>query len=158
MPFFGRWIVPALLAIGSFGITSGCSDGRPTRVPVSGEVLIDGKPLGYGHVQFVPNNGERPSGGQLDKNGRFTLGCFERDDGAVLGTHRVTVQGGEYRNDAETFWHAPKKYGDALSSGLTQEIKAPIDSVKVELSWDGKKPYLESRPEEKWRPGREPKN
>jgi len=42
----------------------GCSDGRPDRVPVSGQVLIDGKPLTCGGVTFIPD-GHRASHGTI---------------------------------------------------------------------------------------------
>lgn len=54
---------------------AGCGDGRPERVPISGQVLLDGQPLTYGYVRFVPE-GARASGGGLDENGRFVLGCL----------------------------------------------------------------------------------
>src|SRR5690242_13923202 len=63
----------ALLAM---AVIAGCSDGRPARVPISGQVLIDGQPLKFGVVKFIPDNG-RPSSGNLDENGRFTLHCFD---------------------------------------------------------------------------------
>ena len=159
------WIVSLRAKIVRFATGSmvtisciGCGDGRPDRVPVAGQVLIDGQPLKYGFVQFLPASG-RMSSGRLDANGRFTLGCYTRDDGALLGQHRVAVQGGEYRNDLETYWHAPKRYCDVNSSGLTQEISGPSDNLEILLSWDGKGPYLEKRPGEvAHRPGREPKD
>ena len=66
-PLFALWLL-ACVAIAA-GLC-GCRDGRPTRVPVAGRVLIDGEPLGHGHVRFVPE-GARPSGGLLDGDGRF---------------------------------------------------------------------------------------
>lgn len=125
-----------------FTAAIGCGDGRPTRVPVSGRVLIDGKPLTYGAVRFVPP-GDRPSGGNLDSEGRFTLMCFTPGDGAVLGTHQVAVSGNEQVSQTRIRWHAPKKYADFNQSGLTQEITGPTDSVLIELSWDGGKPFVE---------------
>lgn len=124
---------------------AGCSDGRPERVPVSGQVLIDGVPLKHGYVRFVPK-GARPSGGKLDENGRFTLESYDGGDGAVSGTHQVSVAASEYISASQTRWHAPKKYADFNASGLQQEIDGPTDSIVVNLSWSGdghSKPYIE---------------
>ncbi len=48
-----------LLTTLSVVVLPGCGDGRPTRVPISGQVLIDGKPLTTGAVRLVPA-GARP--------------------------------------------------------------------------------------------------
>jgi hypothetical protein len=161
MLFLGRTLfvgaaVKILVLVTSLGAL-GCSDGRPARVPVSGQVLIDGQPLKFGSIQFIPK-GARASGGQLDSNGHFVLSCFDQGDGAVLGMHQVAVKAGQYRNDAETYWHAPKKYNDAGTSGLTEEVTEPTNSLTIKLTWDGKGPFLEMHEgTEKWRLGREPK-
>jgi hypothetical protein len=120
----------------------GCGDGRPARVPVSGTVLIDGHPLKHGEVRFIPD-GARMSEGVLDENGRFVLGCFEKEDGAVLGQHAVVVEAAEGLNSYTTRWHAPKKYADRSQSGLSQSISEPTSSVMIELSWSGGQPFDE---------------
>ena len=84
----------------------GCGDGRPQRVTISGQVLIDGQPLKYGSIRFVPKNG-RSSFGELDKEGRFTMTCFDEHDGVILGTHRVEVAGCESLGPTKTKWHVP---------------------------------------------------
>lgn len=120
----------------------GCGDGRPTRLAVSGQVLIDGKPLSYGHVRFVPK-GARPSGGRLDEQGRFTLSCYGENDGIVPGVHRVEVNAGEPLSATTIKWHAPKKYFRYTISGLEQEITDSTDSLVINLTWDGGKPFVE---------------
>ena len=120
----------------------GCSDGRPERLLVSGQVLIDGEPLSYGYIRFVPQ-GARPSGGKLDEQGRFTLSCYGENDGIVPGVHRVAVNSAEWLNAKERKWHAPPKYFRYRTSGITQEITGPTDSLVVNLTWDGGKPFVE---------------
>jgi len=124
------------------GILSGCGDGRPSRVPVAGQVLIDGKPLTYGYVKFV-KLGSRPAGGYVDDQGRFKLSCYTRDDGAIPGVYQVEVNAGESISGTQRKWHAPKKYANYEVSGLTQEITEPTDSVVINLKWDGGKPFIE---------------
>lgn len=126
------------MAAAGLALLTGCSDGRPARVPVSGQVLIDGQPLTRGYVMFAPAN-SRPSAGQLDAEGRFRLTCYEPGDGAVMGHHKVAVISKEPINDETVRWHAPKKYADASSSGLEQEITGPTDSIKIEITWGGVK-------------------
>ena len=123
-------------------LLAGCGDGRPERVPVSGQVLIDGKPLTYGYVKFVKQN-SRPAGGYVDELGRFKLSCYERDDGAIPGTYQVEVNAGESLSATQRKWHAPKKYARYDASGLTQEITEATDSVVINLTWDGGKPFTE---------------
>ncbi|MEZ5939936.1 MAG: hypothetical protein R3C18_01005 [Planctomycetaceae bacterium] len=123
-------------------LLAGCSDGRPARVPVSGRVLIDGKPLETGVVQVIPAN-DRAASGKLGPDGRFTLTTFTEDDGCVLGTHVVTVIANESIDPQSQRWHAPKKYCDPASSGLTIEIQKATDDLVIELSWDGAEPFVE---------------
>jgi hypothetical protein len=121
----------------------GCGDGRPTRVPVSGVVLIDGQPLSRGNIKFVPENG-RPSAGKIGQDGRFTLTCYNGADGAILGKHRVQVAANRGISESKIEWFAPQKYADFRTSDIEVEISQPVDDLKIELKSDGKKlPYIE---------------
>ena len=125
-------------------LIAGC-DSRPTRVPVSGKVLIDGEPLKFGAVTFVPDKG-RQSSGIIDSNGTFKLTCFEPGDGALIGTHHVQVLAGDAINTTTTKWYAPKKYADRRTSDLVENIQGPTDSIVINLTWKGNtpdKPFLE---------------
>jgi hypothetical protein len=120
----------------------GCNDKRPLRVPVSGRVLIDGEPLTHGNVKFVPSGG-RPSSAKIDGEGRFTLTCYDGEDGAIPGTHRVSVSASKILSDNKIEWFAPKKYADFRTSELSYEITEPTDDLTIELTWDGGKPFIE---------------
>jgi hypothetical protein len=136
------WFALAGLALLAAAI--GCGDGRPERVPVAGQVLIDGKPLAFGYVGFVPENG-RPSVAKLDAQGRFTMSCFEADDGVVVGKHSVEIVAREPIGEDALKWHAPKKYASIDTSGLTEEISAPTDSLTINLTWGGQPgPFVEA--------------
>lgn len=138
-------IISSLLFLGLLlsPVLSGCSDGRPRRVPVSGRVLIDGEPLSYGTVMLVPQDA-RPSTAPLDAQGRFMMNCFEEGDGAVLGTHRVGVSAVKPLSGSSQKWLAPKRYVDYNNSGLEVEITGPTDDLKIELTWDGGRPFVET--------------
>jgi hypothetical protein len=120
----------------------GCGRGGPAIVPVSGQVLIDGKPLSKGNIRFVSET-VRPASAMLDADGRFRLSCFDPDDGAIVANYRVAVTGTESVDDHTVLWHAPKKYADENLSGLSADITEPTDSLKFELTWSGAKPFVE---------------
>lgn len=123
-------------------LVAGCGSHHPARVSASGQVLIDGKPVTHGSVMFVPK-GARPSTGQLDEQGRFTLTCYEGQDGAVLGEHRVAVVANEPVGGNAIRWLVPKKYADYRTSGLTVDFTASTDSLRFDLTWAGGKPFVE---------------
>ena len=79
------WYVAILLVI----VLGGCNR-HPTRVPVSGTVLIDGAPLKEGNIKFVPKDG-RPSSGKIN-DGRFSLTCFEANDGTASCSARTACK------------------------------------------------------------------
>src|SRR5262249_9749277 len=74
----------------------GVDANRPKVVPVSGKVTDKGKALTAGDVIFTPSG--RPGDasahiatGQIGPDGTYRLTTFNTGDGAVLGTHKVTV-------------------------------------------------------------------
>jgi len=139
MPFISGTTQVALGLIVLLAATVGCGDGRPKRVAVSGQVLIDGDPIPGGSIRFVPE-GDRPAAAEIDEQGHFTLRCYDGEDGAVIGTHRVQVAARTIAGGKKVEWYAPKKYSDFRSSGLTVEVTEPVDDLVIELTWDGKKP------------------
>ena len=121
---------------------SGC-DHRPRRVPIAGRVLIDGEPLTKGMIQFVPVD-TRPSVGTMDDNGNFVMTCYEPEDGVIPGTHPVAIVGSEIISNTKIKWHAPKKYADPATSGITIEVDKARDDLVIEITWDGGKPFIET--------------
>jgi hypothetical protein len=113
----------------------GCGDGRPKVVPVSGQVLMNGKPVTgrTGFVRVEPAGG-RPAIGEINTaDGTFTLTTFEQGDGCMPGTHPAavivnTTVGGKLIS------LIPEKYGDAKTSGLQVTVDEPTDSLKIELT------------------------
>ena len=121
------------------GVT-GCSDGRPKRVLVSGVVVIDDQPLNRGSITFTPE-GARSSFSLIDEQGRFVMNCYEGDDGIVPGLHKVSVTCNKPLGDTGMKWFAPKKYSDYRTSGLEYTIEEDTADLRIELTWDGGKPY-----------------
>lgn len=118
----------------------GC--GGPRVVPVSGRVLIDGQPVEHGFVRVAPE-GYRAATGTLGPGGRFTLTTTDPDDGCLVGTHPAEVIALETLGPGAQKWHAPKEYGDVGTSNLTVTITGPTDDLKIDLTWNGGKPFVE---------------
>lgn len=75
----------------------------PPRVPVSGVVTIDGKPVPSALVTFYPMfegfGGELIAEGVSDREGRYSLTC-SLGEGACVGKHKVTVSDAPTPDDA----------------------------------------------------------
>jgi hypothetical protein len=105
--------------------------------------LIDGQPLTSGAVRFTPDGG-RPATGEIGTDGKFALSTFDPGDGCPIGTHRVSIIAFKQISNTTRQWNAPKKYVSPESSGLTQTIEGPNDTVKIDLTWGSEKgPILE---------------
>src|SRR4051794_27534527 len=81
---FGSVCIVSLIVI-----IGGCSRG-PAMVPVTGKVLLGGKPLEFGSVTFQPPRGQ-PAQGTIQSDGTFTLSTYRLNDGAVIGKHKVRI-------------------------------------------------------------------
>lgn len=74
-----------------FAICTGCSDGGPELASVTGVVTIDGKPIPNAVLTFVPEEGS-PSYGQTSRDGHYALMFTDTKQGAMLGTHQVSIE------------------------------------------------------------------
>lgn len=84
---------PVLLVVALIS-SSGCGGGaadRPTTVPVSGTVAYKGQPIEGASVSFMVEGAPRVASGITDKDGKFHLSTFAFRDGAIIGTHKITV-------------------------------------------------------------------
>ncbi|MDC0308594.1 MAG: hypothetical protein P8M30_01745 [Planctomycetaceae bacterium] len=101
-----------------------------------GIVTLDGTALPNALVTFYPENG-RPATGRTDDQGHFELMTKEPGDGAMIGSHKVTVilnPSAESTMNSEDPYAIPDpstkkdgipvKYGDASTSGLTADVTA----------------------------------
>ncbi len=127
--------------------TFGDSDDRPERVPVSGRVLIDDEPLTAGTIIFIPEDGVHSSIGTIDKTGHFTLTCYDGDDGAVLGMHRMEVVLTETLDEDAPPWLVPEKYTNHQTSKLAAEITKPTRDLIVRLQTDREQSEGETEPD-----------
>jgi hypothetical protein len=94
MPLFRCVILSNLILL---PLCAGCNSEDKETAPVRGIVLVDGKPLNFGRVQFSPiANGDSMKAGKagfgyIGADGRFTLTTYKPEDGAVVGQHRATI-------------------------------------------------------------------
>lgn len=103
------WLVVLVLTV-SLNVT-GCSESGPPRVPVSGRVTVDGEPLAWGAILFIPERGTAgPKAGVEVVNGEFSA---ERHDGPVVGKLRVQI-----RNDRDQ--ETMKTTGDGTANSATE--------------------------------------
>jgi hypothetical protein len=60
----------------------------PRRYPLSGKVTVDGQPLDFGSISFIPADGQRVSGGLIE-NGTYSV---TEENGANAGKYRVEIR------------------------------------------------------------------
>src|SRR5262245_1998728 len=96
--FCEGWAMQSRWAIGlALLATWGCSNEPFSVVPVSGRVLLDGKPLADAHLTFQPvGTGSLEAGpgsyAKTNERGEFTLELVGKNrSGAVVGKHRVNI-------------------------------------------------------------------
>lgn len=76
-------------------MTTGCSDGRPVLVNVSGNVVFQGQPLTAGSISMIPAGdndfqGDAPSS-QLQLDGQFEMKTFPWGVGVTPGKYTLTL-------------------------------------------------------------------
>jgi hypothetical protein len=78
-------------------LVGGCGDGKITRYPVSGTVLVNGQPAEGAQIVFCPVSpgpeleNFRPAG-FTDSAGKFSLTTIDSTDGAPAGQYKVLVK------------------------------------------------------------------
>ena len=88
----------SLIVITSLLAAVGCGGASdvPPLAPVTGKVILDGKPTGGLTVQFIPDNEQGTTGpassGISNVEGYFELFTPAGEKGAVIGAHKVVVK------------------------------------------------------------------
>jgi hypothetical protein len=143
---YQRWAATAFL-LGCMAAVTGCLGSTPALGRVSGVVTLDGKPLSSGRVTFWPAAG-RSGSGWIETDGRFTLGTFNATDGAVVGSHAVTVTAASKsppgapdfdRDRPVSGWPRspiPARYSNPDSSGLSFEVSPGANRFEIKLVTD----------------------
>ena len=113
----------------------------------SGVLTWKGKPLPGFIVSVHPADGKHIASGTTDAEGRFTLGTNAVGDGAVAGTHKVSVVWQPPEDDGmgaviddpsklpKPPVTLPAKYASPETSGLTLEIpESGSSELKLDLN------------------------
>lgn len=108
---------------------------RPSCIPASGQVLLDGQPVEAAVVIFQSTDGTISAQGVTDSQGRFTLSTFVPDDGAPAKTYFVAClkQVLDYDPSKLKIGESPPanalpksvlplRYENPAKSGLTAEV------------------------------------
>lgn len=128
---------PSLLCVALFLLSCGCG-GKPAPIPFSGEVKLNGAPLGNANVQFFAiddkgkvNNIQFTATGQTDSAGRFSLVSPNEGSGVLPGTYKVTV----VAIVAGKLTEEQAKFPGASSEMIAKPLVAPAfaDPVKTPL-------------------------
>lgn len=125
------------LSFAALGIGScGASDGRKLTYPVTGKVLVNGKPAEHALIVFHPigetGPGSVKSRGKVAGDGTFTLTTYDTDDGSPAGNYQVTVELwlASARTDQGPTSRLPAKYAKPSTSGLTATVNAAPTELK----------------------------
>ena len=119
----------------------GCD--RPSNiVPVTGTVLLDGKPLEGAAVLFHPEADERPAVGITDNLGNFHLTTRTQGDGGHVGINRVSItkehnEPTKHNTEEESqnfTLVTPPQYASPDLSGLEINVSPGMDPIIFELT------------------------
>ena len=126
---------------------SGCSGGSSDVAQVTGKVTVDGEPINYALVTFMPTQG-RASGGFTDTDGVYTLDYIVGEKGALIGQHRVYIKtrvakepsygedSGEEKDPVRKKGRKellPKKYCDRNATELTATVEKGSNTIDFDL-------------------------
>lgn len=84
--------ITQLLAACCYLITGCSGSGRPAIAPVWGQVTYRGEPVADATVVYLCPGAPRLAVGKTDDHGKYRLTTYEPNDGAMVGTHAVTVK------------------------------------------------------------------
>ena len=129
-----------LLLLISVVCVAGCggSDLKELEVAyVEGKVTLDGTALDSGRIFFYPTSDDtrsgvigKPAQGIVASDGSYELTTYHSGDGAVVGTHRVTVmeESKETAPDADTKQIGFLKGTVTVSAGKTNTIDVNLSA------------------------------
>ncbi|HEY2411855.1 MAG TPA: hypothetical protein VGI40_06420 [Pirellulaceae bacterium] len=126
----------------------GCGGGSTGLAVVKGKISYKGKPVPHGTVNFLPNDGNKPTGtGEIQPDGSYELKTFvsnKPSNGAVVGQHKVVIVAimdqanvlPEQRSPlSEPI--VPVKYTSPATSDLSANVENKENTIDFDLQ-DGK--------------------
>lgn len=121
---------------------AGCTKSEATVPvhPVSGQVLLNGKPAAHASVIFHPKaaaDGVPVPRAQADAQGNFSLSTYGQGDGAPLGEYAVTVEmrplvkkDGEFETGPNII---PRQYATPQTTKITTRVAEGTNNVPIKV-------------------------
>lgn len=127
------------LFVTSCVLLGGCSgSGRPEMYPVQGKVTYKGEAVSGAAVAFLCTGAPRMAVGTTDASGTYALTTYEPNDGAMIGTHTVTIR--KVGGNSEIAEDVPSGPMDskALNKAIEQSMRQSVQQArKAEKSGSG---------------------
>jgi hypothetical protein len=125
-------------------LNAGCGKkGEHPTAKVQGKVTLNGDPLKFGSLLFVPEGNFPSAEGNIRPDGTYDLGTYDTADGAVIAKHKVMITARiaagaalpeeAVKGAAGTVSAIPERYGDLEKSGLVADVKAGTNTINFEL-------------------------
>lgn len=122
----------------------GCFGSNSNVGLVSGTITVDGEPIDRAVVSFFPTQG-RGSIGMTDENGFYELAYVLKQNGAVIGNHKVTIEtkvdrASQYdvENGSEKGGSRkellPEKYHNHKKTELTATVQSGSNTIDFALT------------------------
>ena len=126
-------LIAGLFVMGSalcfLGATGCGGPSGPQMSLVRGRVTQAGQPVTTGSVDFYPTQG-RSARGVIASDGSYTLTTNEPGDGAIVGTHTVTVKSTQVISNI----YQPKSMADEIAY-FSQPANASATPITSEVKW-----------------------
>ncbi len=123
--------VRCCLVLGMSLFLASCGPDGPELGTVQGVVTLDGTPLEGARVMFQPQGDGAPSTGFTNETGKYELIYTVRRNGALVGTHNVTVSTYRQLNEGEMPETVPERYND--KSDLVRQVEAGRNTIDLVL-------------------------
>lgn len=116
----------------------GSGGDTPDLGKVSGVVTVNGQPLANAIVTFTPQGEGRPSVGETNESGEYSLLYTASESGAMIGQHTVSValiqaddeeSYGEQENEEAATGLPPA----ATDGSIVKEVKSGSNDLNIEL-------------------------
>lgn len=117
-------------------LACGCGSGRKPVFPITGKVLVNGKPAAHAMVVFHPVGENGPDvvkpRGKVETDGSFTLTTYDGNDGAPAGDYQVTVEQwlSSGKADEGPSNRLPARYAKPDTSGLTAKVNPTPNTLE----------------------------
>jgi hypothetical protein len=131
-----------VLSLGLLAFMAGCSSNQKPVYPTKGRVVWeDGssvKELSGGMVIFQSDAEEISAKAGIDEEGRFVLGTYTLDDGAVAGQHKVAIvqPSADESGDYKPAHIIDPKYESMETTDLAATIEPKSNEIVLKVTPD----------------------